>query len=59
MKRLIDVASGSDPSAGDTSWDNVDASSRVQDAVKNPPDWQEDGLPPWLRQTLCVVSSSS
>lgn len=57
MKRLIDVASGSDPTIGDL-WDNFEPPSRVQDIGNNTSDWQEDGFPPRFRQQLCVVEFS-
>jgi hypothetical protein len=58
MKRLIDVASGSDPTIEDSSWDNFQPSIRAQDIANNTSDWQEDGLPPRVRQDLCVVGFS-
>lgn len=58
MKRLIDAATGSDPTIGDSSWDTAETSGHAQDVSGNPSDWQEDGLPPRVRQQLQVYSTT-
>ncbi|KIM28803.1 hypothetical protein M408DRAFT_329249 [Serendipita vermifera MAFF 305830] len=55
MKRLIDAATGNDPTIGDSSWDNTGDGSHTQDASNDASDWQEDGLPPRVRQQLLEI----